>query len=170
VQMQVRSQFRAVITYCLESTGSPAPLADLVREQAERYLANRTGSDSAAPAVFAHFSADPQAAQRAATEAFDEAEPMLAQRAGTEISVLAAPAGAAGDEFRRIVTEAIPDVELEPADSPDEVVFYRERTGLELNDLPQFGPVAKAAYDAHRDGEHVPHARGDITWKPATGR
>jgi serine/threonine protein kinase len=170
VQMQVRSQFRAVITYCLESTGSPAPLADLVREQAERFLANRTGSDTAAPAVFAHFSADPQAAQRAATEAFDEAEPMLAQRAGTEIGVLAAPAGAAGDEFRRIVAEAIPDVELEPADSPDEVVFYRERSGLELTDLPQFGPLAKAAYDAHRDGEHVPHARGDIAWKPAAGR
>lgn len=52
------------------------------------------------------------------------------------------------------------------ADSPDEVVFYRERAGLAVTDLPQFGPVAKAAFDAQKDGDHVPHARVDVNWKP----
>jgi serine/threonine protein kinase len=170
VQMQVRTQFRSVIAFCLESTGSPVPLSDLVREQAERFLANRSGGDSAASAVFAHFAADPQAAHRAAAEAYDEAGPTLAEKAGTEIGLLAAPAGPAGDEFRRITAEAVPGEELEPADSPDEIVFYRERAGLALTDLPQFGPVAKAAYEAERDGEHAPHSRGDVAWKGPPGR
>ncbi len=170
VQMQVRTQFRAVITYCLESTGSPAPLADLVREQAERFLGSQSADDSAAAAVFAHLAADPQAAQRAAAEAYDEAGPTLAEKAGTEVGLLAAPATPAGDDFRHIVAQAVPDAELHSADSPDEVVFYRERAGLALTDLPQFGPVAKAAYEASRDGEHVPHSRGDVAWKAPPGR
>jgi len=41
-----------------------------------------------------------------------------------------------------------------------------ERAGLGVGELPQFGPAAKAAYDAARDGELVPHARTDIAWKP----
>jgi hypothetical protein len=167
VQMKIRAHFRSVITYCLESTGSPAPLADLVREQTERFLAARTNSEtSAASALFGHFAGDPQAADRAAAEAYDEAGPTLAEKAGTPVDLLAAPSGSAGDEFRRIAEEAIPGVTLTSADSPDEVVFYRERAGLALTDLSQFGPAAKAAFEAHRDGDHVPHARGDIHWKP----
>jgi serine/threonine protein kinase len=170
VQMQVRTHFRAVITYCLESTGSPAPLADLIREQTERFLAGRSGDESAAAAVFTHFAADPQAAHRAAAEAYDEAGPTLAEKAGTEFEILAAPPGPAGEEFRRIAAEAVPGIDLQPADSPDEVVFYRDRAGLALTDLPQFGPVAKAVYDAERDGEHVSHARADVKWKAPPGR
>ena len=170
VQTQVRTHFRAVITYCLESSGSPAPLADLVREQTELFLAGRSGDESAAAAVFTHFAKDPQAAHRAAAAAFDEAGPTLTMKGGTEFELLAAPTGSAGDEFRRITSEAVPGVDLLPADSQDEIVFYRERAGLALTDLPQFGPAGKAAYEAQKDGEHVPHVRGDITWKAPPGR
>jgi hypothetical protein len=166
VQQQVRSHFRAVISYCQESTGSPTPLADLVREQAELFLAERAGGDSAAVAVFSHFAADPQAAHRAAAEAYDEAGPTLAENVGMEFALLAVPPVTAGVEFRRIAAEAVPGAELMPADSPDEIVFYREMADLSLTDLPQFGPTAKSVYDAAVDGEHVPHARGDIAWKP----
>jgi hypothetical protein len=165
-QTQVRAQFRAVISYCLESTGSPAPLADLLREQAERFLAERSGGESAA-AVFSHFAADPQAAHRAAAEAYDEADPTLAPRTGREFDLLAVPAGPAGDEFRRIATEAVPEADLETAESPDEVVFYRERAGIALTQLPQLGPIAKEVFEKQLDGEHIPHSRGDIDWKPA---
>jgi serine/threonine protein kinase len=170
VQTVVRENFRSVSVYCLESSGSTAPFADLLREQADLFLATRAESQSAAAAVFAHFAADPQAAQRTAAEAFDEAGPILAERAGTEFGVLAVPAGPAGDDFRRFVAEAVPEAELEPADSPDEVVFYRERAGLAVTDLPQFGRNAKAVCDAEADGEHIPHARADVAWKPPAAK
>jgi hypothetical protein len=166
-QTQVRSQLRAVTTYCLESTGSTAPLADLLREQAERFLTDRSGGESAVEAVFAHFAADPQAAHRAAAEAYDEAGPTLALQAGNEIDLLAVPAGPAGDEFRRIATEAVPQADLEPAESPDEVVFYRERSEIELAELPQLGRAAKEIFEKESEGEHIPHARYDVAWKPA---
>jgi hypothetical protein len=165
VQTQVRSHFRALISYCLESTGSTAPLADVVRDQAERFLAGRTGEEQAATGVFGHFAADPQAAHRAAYEAYDEADPTLAESAGTPMAMLAVPPGTAGDEFRHIAADAVSGDELLPADSSDEVVFYRERSGFALTDLSQLGPAAKAAYESHQDGEHEPHARGDIAWK-----
>jgi serine/threonine protein kinase len=170
VQMQVRKKFRTVVNLCLESNGPMEPLADLVRDLAEKFLAERVAADSAADAVFAHFAADPQAAHRAAAEGYDEAGPTLAERAGTGVAVLAVPAGATGDEFRRIVEDAVPGVDLAAADSPDEVLFYRERAGLAVADLPQFGAAAKATYDAARDGEHVAHARVDIAWKPPVRR
>jgi hypothetical protein len=166
-QTQVRAQFRAIITYCLESTGSTAPLADLLREQAERFLTDRSGSESPA-AVFSHFASDPQAAHRAVAEAYDEADPTLAPRAGREFDLLAVPTGPAGEEFRRIATEAVPEADLEPVESPDEVVFYRERAGITLAQLPHLGPVAKEVFDNQSQTEHEPHARGDVKWKSAT--
>jgi serine/threonine protein kinase len=167
-QTQVRTHFRAVITYCLESTGSPAPLADLVREQAERFLAERSGGESAT-AVFSHFAADPQAAHRAAAEAYDEAGPTLAAEYGTAIDLLAVPDGPAGEEFHRIAVEAVPTADLLPVESPDEVVFYRELADIAVTDLPQLGPIAKEVYETQSETEHEPHARGDIDWKPASG-
>jgi serine/threonine protein kinase len=170
VQTQVRAQFRALVSVCLESNGPPTPLAELVNREAEEFLAKRVGRMSAAEAVFDAFAADPQAAHRAAAEAYDEAEPTLMVKAGTRLDLLAVPAGIGGAEFLRLVADAVPGAELLPAESPDEVVFYRERSGLMVSDLPQFGPAAKAAYDSLKDGEHAPHARGDVAWKPPMGR
>jgi hypothetical protein len=82
------------------------------------------------------------------------------------VDLLAVPPGPGGAEFRQLVAAAVPGADLKPADSPDEVVFYRERAGLGVADLPHFGPIAKSIYDAVRDGEFTPHARADITWKP----
>jgi hypothetical protein len=170
VQTQVRAQFRAVVALCLQSNGPPAPLAELANREAEEFLAQRVGRMSAAEAVFDAFAADSQAAHRAAAEAYDEAEPTLIVKAGIRLDLLAVPPGIGGAEFLRLVADAVPGAELLPAESPDEVVFYRERAGLMVTDLPQFGPAAKAAYDALKDSEHAPHARGDVAWKPPTGR
>jgi hypothetical protein len=169
VQTQVRAQYRAVVNVCLESSGPPAALAELVGREAEEFLDARLGNASAAEAVFEAFAADPQGAHRAVAEAYDEAEPTIDVDAGTRVDVLAVPPGPGGTEFRRLVADAVPGADLQPADSPDEVVFYRERAGLAVTDLPQFGPAAKATYDAVRDGEFIPHTRGDVTWRPPPG-
>src|SRR4029079_6338062 len=99
--------------------------------------------------------------------AYDEAEPELAVPPAPDaaIDVLAVPAGPEGDCLRVKAREAVPRVDLRPADSIDEVVFYREVCGLSLTDLPQMGPQARDAYQGMLDGDQPPHARYDVKWQ-----
>jgi len=168
VQQQVRTQFRALVNFCLESNGQAEALAQLMCQQAEEYLNQRLGQSSAAGAIYGQISDDPQAAHRIAAEAYDEAEPALDITAGSTIDLLAAPAGTGDEYFRQIVSDAIPEAQFQAADSADEVVFYRERIGITVTDLPHFSPTAKAAYDAVCKSDAPPHARADVKWKPPT--
>jgi hypothetical protein len=119
--------------------------------------------------VFAqHFGADAQAAHRAVAHAYDEAEPELAAaRAakGAALSLLAVPATPAGARVRALAEATLAGVELRPAAGGDDVVFYRELSGLTVADLPQMGPPARDAYQAHLDGDQPPHARRDVAWQ-----
>ena len=106
------------------------------------------------------------------TRAFEAALPDLVAASGrrpTEASVLAAPAGPAGDRFRRLCEQALPEVQFIPAPLPDDITFYREYPLMPLADLPQLGPHAKQAYEAQLQTEHSPHARADVPWAPPGG-
>jgi hypothetical protein len=62
---------------------------------------------------------------------------------------------------------AIPDAELIPAPSPDDVVFYREETQVPLAKLEQIGQEIQQIYQQMGTSEHfTPHARNDIDWLP----
>jgi hypothetical protein len=168
VQQQVRRQFRAVVNYCLESNGPTGPLVELLTQQAEEFLTAKLGEAGSADVFFQHFAADPQAAQRAIAQAYQEAEPELAAaRAGrgAELTVLAVPAGTAGDHLRVLAEQTLAGVTLRPAHSPDDVVFYRELHGLALTDLPQLGPQARDAYQQALETDHPPHSRKDVVWQ-----
>jgi hypothetical protein len=169
VQNQIRRQFRAVVNYCLESSGQAGPLRDLLTKEAEDFLAARLGDAGPAEVFAHHFGADAQAAQRAVAQAYDEAEPELSTaRAakGVELSILAAPATPAGDQFRALAEETLTGETLRPAGSGDDLVFYRELHGLTPADLPQLGPQARDAYQALLDTDRPPHARRDVAWQP----
>jgi hypothetical protein len=172
VQQQVRRQFRAVVSYCLEAKGHAEPLKDLVVQQAQEFLAERLGETGVGEVFFQHFGGDAQAAARLLAQAYDEAAPWLAgpKAPGAGADVLAAPAGLAGERVRALVREAVPGVELTAADGGDEVVFHRERHGLALTDLPQLGPQARDAYQKQLDGDQPPHARCDVAWQLPPGR
>jgi hypothetical protein len=172
VQQQVRRQFQALVSYCLESQGQTGPLVDLIGQQAEEFMAARLEGATAAEVFFQHFTDDPQGAVRALARAYDEAEPELAVPPAPDaaIDVLAVPAGPEGDCLRVKAREAVPRVDLRPADSIDEVVFYREVCGLSLTDLPQLGPQARDAYQSMLDGDQPPHARFDVKWQQPPAR
>jgi hypothetical protein len=82
------------------------------------------------------------------------------------------PAGAEGDHFRTLVRQALPDVQFTPAESMDDIIFYREPTDLKLGSLPQLGPAAQENYrQCFDDPTFTPHCRTDITdWEPPAGK
>jgi hypothetical protein len=142
------------------------PLLELIGHQSEDYLETRLGHATAAEVFFRHFADDPQAAARTLAQAYDEAAPELtAPPTAPTIDLLAVPAGLAGERVRTAAHEAVPGVDLQPADSRDEIVFYREVCDLKLADLPQFGPAAREVYQQLLDGDQPPHARNDVKWQ-----
>jgi hypothetical protein len=126
---------------------------------AEMYLEQR-GRDATAVAELA--------------AAFAEATPELAGpdlAPEDELSILAVPAGAEGEHFRKLVRQALPDQELVPAPSTDDIIFYREVSELPLRALPQMGQAAAEVYRQFlAGGQLTPHSRTDITaWLAGAG-
>jgi hypothetical protein len=80
-----------------------------------------------------------------------------------ELCVLATPPGQASERFREAVQRVLPDVEVVPAESTDEVLFYRERLNLSLADLEQLGSLGRDAYTQMTATDHfTPHTRTDV--------
>jgi hypothetical protein len=100
--------------------------------------------------------------------AFDEAQPELGpgQRAERrELTILAVPPGPEGERFRALVKHALPDVPMHVAASTDDIVFYRELSCPNLDELPQLGPAAKEQYrHVLATAQYGPHSRSDIVW------
>jgi hypothetical protein len=107
-------------------------------------------------------------------QAFDQAQPELApppRGRREELCVLAVPPGPEGEQFRAMVSRALPDTPLVPAPTTDDIVFYREQPHLTLADLPQLGPAAREVYQqVLASDQPSPHSRFDIVeWLPDGG-
>jgi hypothetical protein len=144
-------------------------LQGLLAEQAQEFLGTKLPQQDPAEVFFAYRPQEQEAA-REVTQAYDEAAPELAgprPKAGTEFCLLAAPAGPAGDRFRALARQALPDVLWTEAITPDDLVFYREAPIARLADLPHLGPQAREAVGQFTTQEGTsPHARGDVAWLP----
>src|SRR5262249_43989545 len=128
---------------------------------------------SAADLFFEHHS-EHEGAEGEVARYFDEAAPELSARRNpspgppvAEVTLLATPDGDAGHVFREMLQHAMGGgAELHQADSPDDVLIYRERNNLQLTDLEQLGPVAHDAYLQMTATENfTPHSRCDVNFK-----
>jgi hypothetical protein len=94
----------------------------------------------------------------------DKAAPGLGGGGGEETVLLGVPAGPAGQEFRKLARQLLASSDARETVTEDEIVLYREQSGLRLDDLEQFGPVGREAYRKVFTHEHLtPHSRMDIT-------
>ena len=78
---------------------------------------------------------------------------------------MALPAGPNGDRFRRLAQDALPDENVVPTVSPDEIVIYREKPALTPADLPHLTSLGREAADHAQKEQAPPHARFDVTWR-----
>lgn len=150
---------------CLNSAGGPEAVVATVHEQARVYLDARLGAVDFA-AMFAARYPTPQQAQRVLEQTYHEAEPAWiggGPWAAREVTVLSCPAGPGGDPLRELAQQAIPTEHLTIADTPDNLLIYREWPDVPLAALPQLGPAAAAAYQAAPATlQYSPHARLDV--------
>jgi hypothetical protein len=173
VQGMIREQFTALVHVCLTSANMLKNLEAAMRQEVEHFAATRLGTADVAE-MFLHQYPQPDEALKEIAAAFAKAAPKLAgSRASqqTEVCLLAVPPGPAGDRFRSLAEQALPDAKPTDIITTDDVVFYRELPHVILSDLEHLGPLGYEAYHQMTTVEYfTPHSRIDITeWRAASG-
>ena len=142
---------------CLNSAEGAEVLLRIVRDEARAYLDARLGEVDLAGMVAARYGG-PDGAERALTRAFADAAPGLVgpgpwSRPG--VAVVGVPAGPGGAGLAAAALAAAPaGVSPAAADTPDEVVIYREYPHVPLAALPQLRPGLRGRLP--RGGRAVP--------------
>jgi hypothetical protein len=165
LQETIRERFCALVHFCLTSANVLKNVElDLV-QTAEEFAAEQIGELSVAE-MFLEQQADAEAARAEIAGYYQEAAPELARGpdgSPDEVCLLATPPGDAGERFRRLAQEALPDVEWSTVGGVEDVLICRERSHLPLAELEQLGPLGQDAYRQMSAAEDfTPHTRIDV--------
>jgi len=137
----------------------------VLREQTRAYLEARLGDVDFAGMLFAHFGGKSHAAAGLA-KAYESARPGLVGNgpwSSGAVNVYVGPGGVGGEPVREVAAEVLPDGTID-AQSPDEVLIYREYCEVPLGAIPQLGALWVNAYRGFADQHQVtPHVRLDVT-------
>jgi serine/threonine protein kinase len=165
MQDMIREQFTALVHICLAHSNLLKNVEVAMSRTADEFAGELLGETNAAE-LFLEQHPDEEDAQNEASNFFDEAEPELAPGKSSfksQICVLAAPPGPAGERFRTLTHDALPEVEVLSATAEDDIVFYREISNLPLAELEQLGSVGQDAYRQMSAAEDfTPHTRIDV--------
>lgn len=164
LQSDLERKFRGLVNVCLKADRLPR-FRDLLTAATRTFVDARLGKADPAEAL-ARYRGSGGDCLTVLEEAYTAAAPGITPRAKPQVeaTILAAPDGAAGDQLRRLMGEANPDVEFIPATLPDDLVVYREFPRVAVGDLAQLGDLPRAAYDAAAGTDKPPHARVDVPW------
>ena len=170
MQAMICRQFTALVHVCLTPSNMLRNVETAMQQEAEAAVKG-TLAWSDATELFLEQHPDETEAQAAIAAAFEEAVGELSGGEGVrELCVLSVPAGPAGDRFRELAKEALPNVDLVHVTGGDDVVFYREAVGLPVARLPQLGSAGREAYQRLSSVEHfTPHSRADVRFQIAGG-
>jgi serine/threonine protein kinase len=166
VQAALERQFRGLAQVCV-APGDLLPVVQtLMRDEAERFLERRLPPQDVAELLWEQYPGEQEMADELQS-GYDEAVPVLLEQRPTyehEINLLAVPDSEAGRRLAERARSALPGVEPVLAVGQEEILFYREYLGVAVQELKQFGTLAKEAYEMSRTLEHfTPHTRTDIT-------
>jgi hypothetical protein len=175
IQAMIHQQFTALVHVCLASASLLKNLETAMMQEAIGFVESRLTVTDVAEMFLAQY-ADEEQARNEIIAAFDEASPERivaskgARSSPAKMCLLAVPPGPAGERFRKLAHQALPEEEIADAVSTDDIIFYREWPHLPLTDLEQFGPVGREAYLQMTSVEHfTPHTRIDISRWHAPG-
>jgi hypothetical protein len=174
-QEVIKKKFKGLTTLCLEPEKAVG-FTELFLEHGRAFIDSRLEHADPAEAL-SNYRGDGQDCLDLLTQAFEKAAPLISlvePRQHLEGSILAVPPGTSGEHLRDLVNVANPGIEFIPAESPDELVFYRELPLVPISELKVMGTAGSEAYLAQHNSNAPPHARVDIKWiapmKPATPR
>lgn len=163
-QAMISQHFQSLKEICLGSANQVKSLEQLMLQQAEAFIGARLVSNNVVEMFLTRYGQTDET-DKLLAEFYEDATPKLAKYAAeTEIRVLALPPGGAAELFKTHLIRTLPDAKPTLIDSPDDVVFYRERPVLQLDNLPHLGPPAEDAYRQILNSDPLtPHSRIDIT-------
>jgi hypothetical protein len=167
VEATIKANFTALVNVCLTNAHVLKGVESAMLRTAAEFARAFLPPTSVAEMFHEQFS-DPAHAEAEVAGFFEEARPELtAGRAGAaELCVLAIPPGTAGDHFQALAQQALAELEIHPAPSPDDILIYRELSSLPLADLELLGPAGQDAYRQMTSAENfTPHTRIDVNFK-----
>jgi serine/threonine protein kinase len=172
MEKMLRTHFTALVHVCLTNTNILKDVLLAMLGVAEEYASEHLPPISVPELFFEQFP-DPHQVEEEIGVAYDEATPEISTarspRGGApvlDMFVLATPEDAAGQQLRKLVQEAYPREDIQFAGSDEDVLFYRERINLALEDLEHLGPTGRDAYAQMNAADHfTPHTRCDIDFK-----
>jgi serine/threonine protein kinase len=164
MQAMLRKEFAGLVNVCLGAANLSKNVELAMQQEAEGFISAGPMGPDVAGLLLEENPEEDQAIGEIVT-AYDEACPDLTVRnAGeTQTCVLAIPDGEAGQRLQALARQALPEVELVPAASPDDILIYRETAPVAVADLEQHGPLGYEAYSQMASIDHLsPHARTDL--------
>jgi serine/threonine protein kinase len=167
VQAMIQQQFTALVHVCMTSGNLLRSLEGAMLHEAEPFAKQRLRETNLVAMYLESYPREEEALRDLAS-AFAAAAPRLAGRGRSvsgEVQILAVPPAPDEQHLRELARKALPDAQLAPAASADDIVFYREVAGLALTDLEQLGPAGQQAYRQMTTSEtFTPHSRTDQEW------
>lgn len=165
-QKVLRRQFTALVQVATTPANIFLEVEKAMQDELEGHVAEQLGSANVVDAFLAQCPKE-DAAKAEILSTSEKAAPKLPIMPTaplTELTMVVVPTEERAENFRQFVRQAMPWAEMVPGASGDDIVFYRERLGLALIDLPHTGSQALEAYQAMQQMEHMtPHCRTDIT-------
>jgi len=167
VQQLLQEQFQALVHVCMGPTSMVKSLSPALLHEAMRFLEPRLAGTNAAEMYLAQHSKRGEVTPEIKDELtafFAAAAPPLTKNAeGADISIITLPSGPAGDRLRNYLHTVLHGAYILTAPPPDEVLFFRERGPMALQDLDQLGPAGEQAYEKYKRGDPAAlHTREDI--------
>jgi serine/threonine protein kinase len=171
-QAAIKARFHSLVNICLTDASVLKGVEEALTQTTREFVGGRLQRTDVAE-LFLEQNPDEERAHGEIEGFFSQAAPELAPGRPSrlsEVCLLVAPPGEAGDKFRALARQALPENELHLAPGVDDVVFYREITNLSLTELEQLGPQGQDAYRQMSSAEHFsPHSRMDVDFGSERG-
>jgi serine/threonine protein kinase len=171
IQQMIRSKYVALVQLCLSSKNMIRPAAEAMREVAAAFIEDKLGTTDVASLMLER-AGNEEKVKSELVESFEEAVPEPATSGAPrsahppgERAVLGTRPTEAGEKLRLLGEQALPEIELIPAVSEEDVILYREWKDLLLMDADVLGPVGQEAYQQLLSADNfTPHIRTDVSF------
>lgn len=168
MEEMIKQKFTALVNICLGNTNALKTVEQEMLETSRQFVEELLTQTNAAQ-LFLEQEPDPHGRCGELNSIYDEATPELPpprQLEPAKLTLLAAPAGEAGDALRELAHEALPDVEIHPVASTEDVVLYRELVNLPLSEVAHLGSASQLIYRQMTATDNfTPHTRTDVKWQ-----
>ncbi|MCE9563251.1 MAG: protein kinase [Planctomycetes bacterium] len=165
IHQVITPTFGGVLQACSSSQTGPDDVVAAIYEETRAHLDLRLGRVDMS-LMFAERYRTAGQAEAAIAQTFQNAEPSwigAGPWSTSEVTVAGCLCGPGGDRLHEVIQRAIPVPGLVIADTPDDLLIYREWPHVPLGVLTQLGPASAAAYQTFADGPGgTVHSRLDV--------